>query len=589
MAEDPEKRFHTIMNKLFHSPKSNSSFSSLRKDQGQKRPYAAMELNLRGDKIEGSSNPAQPPSCRPWVRADLMRRLATFKSMKWFAKPKSVDAVSCARMGWVNVDMDIIACEVCGALEKAALVFSLQLDSGHKPLCPWIDNECDESLALFPPKPAPVLVDEYKERSSALLQLSALPLISSSAIESMQNPQLEHFLKQSGAVECGTGPKESTESFGTDMEAVWGDLYYQAHSLLSLCGWEPRSLPYMVDCGDKHKLSGSNNNLTGVSNEASGQQKSELCVYLSGSDESTKDNENCGALSAYQDPSSTVLDCKLCGASVGLWAFVTVPRPLEMVRFVGSSEIGESESSAIVNHSGSGSSDLSGTKNSTSLSSPPSLNLTIAGGPPPAKQNFKATISLPVIGRNVRARFSYLSSENKNTENLHNDERRDPQHNDGTSNVNGVQSDLPSTAGDDITNDQLMHTDDTISAKETSIVPTNEQKDDGIEDVCNTGFTYAAIGKDVRSHCADRMMEFHPVQQHRHFCPWGASSKSAAPGWQQTLSALQKENVFSLPDNQGSPSSPSFIRVDDPITSIRKLFESPPAKRQKSALIKTVK
>jgi hypothetical protein len=29
-----------------------------------------------------------PPPCRPWDRADLMRRLATFKAMTWFAKPK---------------------------------------------------------------------------------------------------------------------------------------------------------------------------------------------------------------------------------------------------------------------------------------------------------------------------------------------------------------------------------------------------------------------------------------------------------------------------------------------------------------------
>ncbi|MCI10269.1 nuclear-interacting partner of ALK, partial [Trifolium medium] len=33
--------------------------------------------------------------------------------------------------------------------------------------------------------------------------------------------------------------------------------------------------------------------------------------------------------------------------------------------------------------------------------------MTIAGGPPPTKQNFKAIISLPVIGQNLRARLSY--------------------------------------------------------------------------------------------------------------------------------------------------------------------------------------
>lgn len=29
-----------------------------------------------------------PPPCRPWDRSDLMRRLASFKAMTWFAKPK---------------------------------------------------------------------------------------------------------------------------------------------------------------------------------------------------------------------------------------------------------------------------------------------------------------------------------------------------------------------------------------------------------------------------------------------------------------------------------------------------------------------
>lgn len=35
-----------------------------------------------------SSGSVQAPSCRPWDRGDLYRRLATFKSMTWFAKPQ---------------------------------------------------------------------------------------------------------------------------------------------------------------------------------------------------------------------------------------------------------------------------------------------------------------------------------------------------------------------------------------------------------------------------------------------------------------------------------------------------------------------
>lgn len=66
----------------------------------KKRPYSAalgaMELNLRGDVAEGSHSSSAAAGttegalCRPWDRGDFMRRLATFKSISWFAKPKVV-------------------------------------------------------------------------------------------------------------------------------------------------------------------------------------------------------------------------------------------------------------------------------------------------------------------------------------------------------------------------------------------------------------------------------------------------------------------------------------------------------------------
>ena len=59
--------------------------------KGKKRPNpmsaSAIELKLRKD-IQQSTAPVQAPLCRPWDREDLMKRLATFKSMTWFAKPK---------------------------------------------------------------------------------------------------------------------------------------------------------------------------------------------------------------------------------------------------------------------------------------------------------------------------------------------------------------------------------------------------------------------------------------------------------------------------------------------------------------------
>ncbi|XP_047165761.1 uncharacterized protein LOC124834966 [Vigna umbellata] len=230
--------------------KRSFSSSGVQLSGSKKRPYPSggIELNRRGDVAEGqqsssaASTALQGPLCRPWDRGDFMRRLSTFKSMSWFAKPKVVSAVNCASRGWINVDIDTIACEACGArllfstpaswnqqqVEKAALVFSLKLDNGHKLLCPWIDNACSETLARFPPTTPEILVENFREHCFALLQLSALPRISSSAIAYIQSqsPLLEDFLGKSLMLECGYGSTENSGSvdFNSQEELK---LYYQ--------------------------------------------------------------------------------------------------------------------------------------------------------------------------------------------------------------------------------------------------------------------------------------------------------------------------------------------------------------------------
>jgi len=116
-------------------------------------------------------------------------------------------------------------------VEKAALVFSLKLDNGHKLLCPWIDNACSETLARFPPTTPEILVENFREHCFALLQLSALPRISSSAIAYIksQSPLLEDFLGKSLMLECGNGSTENSGivDFNTQEELK---LYYQVIS-----------------------------------------------------------------------------------------------------------------------------------------------------------------------------------------------------------------------------------------------------------------------------------------------------------------------------------------------------------------------
>ncbi|XP_042504740.1 uncharacterized protein LOC122081613 isoform X2 [Macadamia integrifolia] len=732
MAEESEKRFHSIMGKLFHSPRQNltSSPGSQQPLRGKKRGNSMSTLLMAESNSEGVVGGSkrqvvpvgsrQTPLCRPWDRGDLMRRLATFKSMTWFGKPKVVAAVNCARRGWINVEMDIIACESCGVrllfstpsswsqqqVEKAAAVFSLKLDNGHKQLCPWINNACDESLAQFPPIPPPALVDAYEEHSSALLRLSALPMISPSTIDYMRSPQMDCFLEQLSVLECSVGSfHNSSIEYLDNSEPSSARLYFQAQKLISLCGWEPRSLPYAVDCKDQSNQSADDVNLLEPPpGRASGQ-----ILSVTTSDEVNKVEENPLIFGGHQsDPDSVVLECRLCGARVGLWAFSKVPRPLEMFRLIGSSEVnGQNESANAAGNdicgasvapktheSGSGSHIQSKEMSSTSCDSATtskerssSLNLSIAGGPPPTRQNFRATVSLPIISRHLRVGFSSIydvkdrvlpkmssmeqenvKSDSQNNDTFqqaedHNDTltgqffqqedveaSRDDRNGDQTSlskiddqslcliqgssevegtidygnNVEGslegrdsvvlglhaVQAagiscdsrvEYPVESMDDTPQDSVQNDALLVDAENTRTINAETQVGNifqvgeccikapdasgsignGEVNINNVIVAAQGFGKDSKQPQVDEALNFDPVRQHRHFCPWIVSTGSAAPGWQQTLSALDCRKEPSQPLLADSPSFMS--EADDPIVSVRKLFMSPSAKRMKTS------
>ncbi|KAE9601874.1 hypothetical protein Lal_00040856 [Lupinus albus] len=623
MANDSEKRFHSIMDKLFHPPPLNSQSTS---SPSRKRSYQSMELmNRRGDVSEGEL-------CRPWDRGDFMKRLATFKSMSWFAKPKVVSAVNCARRGWINVDIDTIACEACGArllfatpaswnhqqVEKAALVFSLKLDSGHKLLCPWVDNACDEKLARFPPTAPPVLVDNFNERHSALLQLSALPRISASAIECVQSPLLQDFLREPLMLELGNSETE----FVSSQEEL--KLYYQAQKLISLCGWTLRSLPYVVDCKDISDHSVKDTTILNDSRVDANMNNNSLIAHSADNDESSKDSNG-----KQLDPNSAVLDCTICGATVGLWAFCKVPRPVESIRLVGYAEVNSENDHENRQDVNSSTTDVE----TSSKVVPSSLNMTIAGGPPPTKQNFKAIISLPVIGQNLRARFSYdsgfrghdfidggdiqLDSQKK----MRIQEKSDNTVNACSGQLVLVSSEIREISGYETGSIASIHdsvVDDVIEGtsyagqpsglKDTAAVHLELQKDrrevealsisqktldgegssrenhgvkDRVENPSKHEDVYCSFGRDVRV-TVDKAMEFDPIKQHRHFCPWISSIDDGEPGWKQTLSALYHQKNH-LPHSPNRSSSKPIVKVDDPVGSVRKIFMSPSARRMKLA------
>lgn len=738
--EGSEKRFHSVMDKLFNSPNPKST-SRNQGPRGKKRGNSVLsgangEANDSGRDsglcrslvLAGTLSPStstaslsKTPLCRPWDRGDLMRRLATFKSMTWFAKPKVISAVNCARRGWINVEMDIIACEACGArllfsnpsswtrqqIEKAAAVFSLKLDNGHKILCPWVDNACDESLAQFPPTPDPALIHAYTKRFSSLLQLSALPVISSSVIDSMRCPQLESFLQQS-SLDFGTVSVDTTRIEYVDHEcAASANLYYKAQKLISLFGWEPRLLPYAVDCKDCSTQAPENGHSEQTSRHIVNSRSPGVVMYSKSCGDHAMDVEEDHSLDALQsDPASVVLDCKLCGATAGLWAFNVVPRPLEWFRVVESLEVNSQNGSIVASVAGSQALDKSDKDNHTghnggtvgvrTLNNERSLclNLSIAGGPPPEKQNYRATVSLPIISRHLRAGLSssfdsrnHLSNAssinaeliqsspaNTNSSQQENDPIRPCnliiQYEDmGTSTQKNIEDGVGVSQGNNqlclngrspsrndengaaasvfVSEQDLRHALDTCSvsrlenplessqqmpqrvdrvsasgeatenanlgagngsqncvaehpSEAMEVVPSvsfRPEQNTVVETACSRnslsivsnhqgafdleGTTQNKV-KDPKQVELGQAMEFDPIRQHRHFCPWIVSTNKTGPGWRATFSALDRKKASSHPSLPDSP-SPSMFEVDDPITAIRNLFKSPLAKRAKTS------
>ncbi|MCO5563131.1 hypothetical protein L7F22_016767 [Adiantum nelumboides] len=351
MAEDAEDRFRRAMDRLFSpTPPSNA-----RRDTSKfgTRIKAAYETNTRGpvsaefSPYETNLSPSLHQVCRPWDRGDLFRRLANFKSMNWFGKPEVAGPVSCARNGWVNVDVDLIACEGCNAMlsfpcpptwsqhevDSAATSFSEKLQSGHTALCPWKGNVCSETLAQFPPTPGEVLVDGFRDRCDSLYQLSALPVLSNSTVDYLKGakgPQMEQFIAQSAS---------SIALLNGTPEGSSASAYFQAQKIISLCGWELRLLPYVVDCEDdnaeslrKSISSVADSKVTSKRLVDAGSRMLLYSLTKEVVDQNESGSMKTGTLEQKRDLGSAVLDCSLCGARVGLWLFPKIPRPSSRTR-----------------------------------------------------------------------------------------------------------------------------------------------------------------------------------------------------------------------------------------------------------------
>ncbi|KAI3911109.1 hypothetical protein MKW92_024762 [Papaver armeniacum] len=178
--------------------------------------------------------------------------------------------------------------------QSAGEAFAKQLDLGHKVSCPWKGNNCAESLVQFPPTPQSALIGGYKDQCDGLLQFQSLPVISGSAIEEMR-------ISRSS----------------------------QSQKLISLCGWETRWLPNVQDL-EEHSAQLARNESSFVrSRDRVGPSQdawfSKNATSASAKKETGK--KKASALESRCESLLSMLDCSLCGATVKIWDFRTVPRP----------------------------------------------------------------------------------------------------------------------------------------------------------------------------------------------------------------------------------------------------------------------
>ncbi|KAE9585079.1 hypothetical protein Lal_00017930 [Lupinus albus] len=300
---------------------------------------SSADSQLLVDSVQGTLN----RSCRPWERSDLLRRLSTFKYAG--KKHKVAGSLACAQRGWVNVDVNKIECELCGAqLDFALPSISFEADTSseelpkllnerHKVSCPWRGDSCPESLVQFPPISPSALIGGFKDRCDGLLQFYSLPIVSSSAVEQMRfthSPQIDRFLAQLQLPTAGElrYRVDSISGMGVTGEQAFHS-YSNAQKLISLCGWESRWLPNVLDCEEHSAESAKHGYSCGPAKGSAQGPAVSRKQFSTSSWKDTWDNDVLGS-EFNCESRSPLLDCNFCGATVRVWEFLTVPRPAHL-------------------------------------------------------------------------------------------------------------------------------------------------------------------------------------------------------------------------------------------------------------------
>lgn len=441
------------------------------------------------------------------------------------------------------------------------------------------------------------------------------------------------------------------DSTSKDLDDVFqdADTYYQALKIISLCGWEPRQLPYAIDCGTESHADTNSTSKLGLKEQINKAMEDRILLYSPSDANGARTSANADREDQHYDPLSVVLDCQFCGACVALWPFSLVERPLQLFKLISDSNRQDDQDTG---HSGVGHSKDANI----------GFNFTIAGGPPPTRQSFRPKVSLPVVSRHLKADLNssgnllssgndghivpvalYASGSMKRKRSIDQPHLLEGDNGDIDTSATGANNDLPgdnsakSTPNSEVSTEQkkggscsdadydtLLNEASNEKQPETGsptrkkITTTDADVDrhgleprfpsvQGMSKEPSNGVNHAerhannssptdvstitkslvhkekgAYEPSEKQGLYDRMNEFDPIKQHRTFCPWiSPDDGEPLPGWRLTLLALLSHDKKSEGDSRVEVHTSLLDEEDDPLTSVRKLFMTPPSKRRR--------
>jgi len=221
----------------------------------------------------GQDSSSAAPICDSRDLDSFVKRVHSFQSSSWFAKPRWLSPVICARYGWVNVDEDLLHCVGCQAVLVVRTPSSFDpaiYDACQKRLEDQLKRAAHHPCCTWPSCPTPEVIIHVHSGSCS----------------------------QAVVVEDFVNKAQLLYSVGKDLPAIERSfLNVTEADVTALCSLVRSSPRFLHDCKDPDAL------------------RSAVLLALTGWDLSD---------GGKAFPGCTSVQCSLCMRQPGLWNYISV-------------------------------------------------------------------------------------------------------------------------------------------------------------------------------------------------------------------------------------------------------------------------